>query len=205
MSRPSSHIAIAVVFALALALTTARAVAQTPPPPSAANAVKAAAQAVAAPTPAQPAAPGGAAPGNALPANAPPAAVQEQPLPGGLLVPSSEFRYDSTGRRDPFKSLLQLEKKQRDLTQLPPIQQFEIETVKVVGIVVDPMRGPQAMVKAPNGQTFVVRVGTVMGKNEGEVVEITLQGIRILEKFLDFMNRETRKETFLKSHPAAGK
>ena len=127
------------------------------------------------------------------------------PGPGELLVPSSEFRYDSTGRRDPFKSLLELEKKQRDITQLPPIQQFDLETVKVVGVVVDPGRGAQAMVRAPNGQTFVVRVGTIIGKNEGEVVEITLQGIRILEKFLDFMNRETRKETFLKSHPTAGK
>jgi len=125
--------------------------------------------------------------------------------PGDLLVPSSEFRYDATGRRDPFKSLLELEKKQRDITKLPPIQQFDIETAKVVGIVVDPGRLSQAMVRAPSGQTFVVQVGTIMGKNEGEVVEITMQGIRVLEKFLDFMNRETRKETFLKSHPTAGK
>ena len=51
----------------------------------------------------------------------------------------------------------------------------------------------------------MVQVGTIMGKNEGEVVEITMQGIRVLEKFLDFMNRETRKETFLESHPTAGK
>ena len=50
------------------------------------------------------------------------------------------------------------------------------------------------MIRAPSGQTFVVRVGTIMGKNEGEVVEITLQGIRIVEKFLDFMNRETGKK-----------
>jgi type IV pilus assembly protein PilP len=77
--------------------------------------------------------------------------------------------------------------------------------VKVVGIIVDKTSGAQAMVRAPNGQTFVVRVGTIMGKNEGEVVEITLKGITVVEKFLDFMNRETRKETFLKSHPAAGK
>lgn len=137
-------------------------------------------------------------------ANAPAPAETAAPAPGALLVPSSEFRYDATGRRDPFKSLLQLEKKQRDLSQLPPIQQFDLETVTVVGVVIDPQRTTQAMVRAPNGQTFVVRVGTVIGKNEGEVVEITLKGIRILEKFLDFMNRETRKETFLKSHPSAG-
>lgn len=146
-------------------------------------------------------------PAAAAPAAAPAAATEAAaaPVPGGLLVPSSEFRYDPSGRRDPFKSLLQLEQKQRDLAQLPPIQQFELEGVKVVGIIIDPVSGSQAMVRSPSGQTFVVRVGTIIGKNDGEVVEITMRGIRVLEKFLDFMNRETRKETFLKSHSGAGK
>jgi type IV pilus assembly protein PilP len=210
MSRPSSRAAsAAVAAALAVALHALGAAAQTQPPPSAANVVKASAQAVAqrAAAPAQPAAAPAqpaAAPAPAQPA-APGAVASPAPAPGGLLVPGSDFRYDPTGRRDPFKSLLQLEKKQRDVSQLPPIQQFDLESARVVGIIVDPKSGAQAMVKAPNGQTFVVRVGTIIGKNEGEVVEITLQGIRIIEKFLDFMNRETRKETFLKSHPTAAK
>jgi len=195
MSRPSSRVAAALLLAFSLAAGVCAAQAQVPatggqPAKGGANV----------PVPAPSPVPAPAAVQGAVP---PPAAVA--PAPGGLLVPGSEFRYDSTGRRDPFKSLLQLEKKQRDVTQLPPIQQFELETAKVVGVVIDPVRGAQAMIRAPNGQTFVVRVGTIMGKNEGEVVEITLQGIRIVEKFLDFMNRETRKETFLKSHPAAGK
>jgi type IV pilus assembly protein PilP len=196
MCRPSSRVALALTLALALAGGPASA--QTGAPPSGAASPTGAA-------PVQPPLPAAPAPGAGNPLAAPGVAVQQPPVPAGLLVPGSEFRYDPTGRRDPFKSLLQLEKKQRDLSQLPPIQQFDLETVKVVGIVVDPGRGAQAMVRAPNGQTFVVRVGSIIGKNEGEVVEITLQGIRVVEKFLDFMNRETRKETFLKSHPAAGK
>ena len=199
MSRRNSRVASA--LALALALPALSVSAQTQPPPAAATAVKAAAQGVTQPAaPVQPPAPAGA-----TAATAPAAAAAAAQAPGGLLVPGSDFRYDSTGRRDPFKSLLQLEKKQRDVTLLPPIQQFELDAVRVVGIVIDPAGGAQAMVKAPNGQTFVVRVGTIIGRNEGEVVEITLQGIRIVEKYVDFMNRETRKETFLKSHPAAGK
>jgi len=196
MYRPSSSVALA--LSLALVLAGSPVAAQTGVPPSGAGGPKAA-------PPAQPASPAVAAPGVGTLPGVPAAAAQQPPAPGGLLVPSSEFRYDPAGRRDPFKSLLQLEMKQRDLSQLPPIQQFDLDTVRVVGIVVDPERGAQAMVRAPNGQTFVVRVGTIMGKNEGEVVEITLKGIRVVEKFLDFMNRETRKETFLKSHPAAGK
>jgi len=185
MSRPSSPSVAAVLLAATLvagplaAAATAETAAKNQPISAAAPSPEAA----------------------AAPSPAPAPAV----VPGGLLVPGSEFRYDSVGRRDPFKSLLQLEKKQRDVTQLPPIQQFDLETVKVVGVVVDKVRGTQAMVRTPNNLTFVVRVGTVMGKNEGEVVEITLKGIRIVEKYLDFMNRETRKETFLESHPTARK
>ena len=193
MSRPSSRGTVAFLLALAFASGPFSVMAA----PSSSGEGAANAPAVGATVPPAPA--------------SQPAAVSGAPAglktlaPGELLVPSSEFRYDSTGRRDPFKSLLELEKKQRDTSALPPIQQFDLEAVKVVGIVLDPGRVTQAMVRAPNGQTFVVRVGTIIGKNEGEVVEITLQGIRILEKFLDFMNRETRKETFLKSHPTAGK
>jgi type IV pilus assembly protein PilP len=193
MCRPSSGTAVALLLALAVAAWPFSAMAAPPAPGEGAGrapAMGAIAPPAAAPQP------------SAVSATS---VAPRSPAPGELLVPSSEFRYDSTGRRDPFKSLLELEKKQRDLTQLPPIQQFDLDTAKVVGVVVDPGRAAQAMVKAPNGQTFVVRVGTIMGKNEGEVVEITLQGIRITEKFLDFMNRETRKETFLKSHPTAGK
>ena len=209
MYRRNSSAALALSLALSLALAGGPAAAQSGAPPSGAGAVKASSPAQPpAAAPVQPALPAPAAPpapGNAPASSAPVPSAHQQSAPGGLLVPGSEFRYDPAGRRDPFKSLLQLEKKQRDLSQLPPIQQFDLESVKVVGIVVDPQRGAQAMVRAPSGQTFVVRVGTVIGKNEGEVVEITLLGIRIVEKFLDFMNRETRKETFLKSHPTAGK
>jgi type IV pilus assembly protein PilP len=197
MSKPSNRFAAALLLAFSLAAGSSAAQAQLPAaggPPAKGGATAPATATAPSPSAVPPAAVPGLAP--------PPVAA---PAPGGLLVPGSEFRYDATGRRDPFKSLLQLEKKQRDVTQLPPIQQFELETAKVVGVVIDPVRGAQAMIRAPSGQTFVVRVGTIMGKNEGEVVEITLSGIRIVEKFLDFMNRETRKETFLKSHPAAGK
>ncbi len=197
MSRTSSRLAAALLVALAFAAS-----------PSLLGAAPASPGEGGVTAPAKVAVPAVVAAPVQQPAAAPAAvnpAVPPLSAPGELLVPSSEFRYDATGRRDPFKSLLELEKKQRDLSQLPPIQQVELEVLKVVGVVIDPVSGAQAMVRAPNNQTFVVRVGTIMGKNEGEIVEISLKGIRVLEKFLDFMNRETRKETFLKSHPTAGK
>jgi len=195
MSRASSSVAAALLLALAFAGPLAAGAA-----PAAQGEGPGAAPPKGAVTPVAPAAP--------VTPVVPAAAVQaapQIPAQGELLVPGSEFRYDATGRRDPFKSLLELEKKQRDISLLPPIQQVDLELFKVIGVVVDPVSGAQAMVRGPNNQTFVVRVGTIIGKNEGEILEISLNGIRVLEKFLDFMNRETRKETFLKSHPTAGK
>jgi Tfp pilus assembly protein PilP len=56
------------------------------------------------------------------------------------------------------------------------------------------------MIKA-GGRSFVVKKGMVVGRNEGEVTEVTLKGVRIVEKFVDFMGKETLKETYIKSRP----
>ena len=111
------------------------------------------------------------------------------------------FHYESAGRRDPFKSLLDLGEKPRDPdVPLPPIQKIDLKSVTINGVILDDAAGNQAMIKA-GSQSFVVTTGMIIGKNEGEIIEITLDGVRVVEKFVDFMGRETLKEIFIKSHP----
>ena len=111
------------------------------------------------------------------------------------------FHYESAGRRDPFKSLLKLgEKPGPPPEDLPPIQRIDLQTVTINGVVLDDAAGNQAMIKS-GSQSFVVTTGMIIGKNEGEIIEVTLDGIRVVEKFVDFMGRETLKEIFIKSHP----
>jgi type IV pilus assembly protein PilP len=117
------------------------------------------------------------------------------------ILEDENFHYNSAGRRDPFKSLLALQEKKKDISLLPPIQQLELEQIKVTGIVMDEKEGPRAMIKAPNGRTFIVKKGTIIGKNEGEVIEVSLQGFRVVEKYVDFMGRETLKEVYVKARP----
>lgn len=93
-----------------------------------------------------------------------------------------------------------LQEKQKDYSMLPPIQQIDLLGISITGIVLDESQGPRAMIKA-DGKSFVVKKGTIVGRNEGEVTEVTLQGIRIVEKFVDFMGNETLKETYIKSRP----
>jgi type IV pilus assembly protein PilP len=117
------------------------------------------------------------------------------------ILEDENFHYNSAGRRDPFKSLLTLQEKKKDISLLPPIQQLELKQIKVTGIVMDEKEGPRAMIKAPNGRTFIVKKGTIIGKNEGEVIEVSLQGFRVVEKYVDFMGRETLKEVYVKARP----
>jgi type IV pilus assembly protein PilP len=112
------------------------------------------------------------------------------------------FHYDPAGRRDPFKSLLDLQSKAKDVSMLPPIQQLDLNEINIIGVILDEVEGPRVMVKAPNGQTFIVKKGMIVGKNEGEVIEVTLQGVRVVEKFVDYVGQETLKETFIKTRSA---
>jgi len=128
------------------------------------------------------------------------AAEQAGPLIEEILEDDS-FHYRPEGRRDPFRSLMVLEEKKKDISKLPPVQQFDLSEVKITGIVLDEAEGPRAMIKAPNNMTFVVKKGMIIGKNEGEVVEVTLQGIRVVEKYIDFTGNETLKEVFIKARP----
>ena len=146
-----------------------------------------------------------AAPAPAVPAEAPAEekAVMEteQKRSVAEVLEDENFHYNSAGRRDPFKSLLTLQEKKKDVSLLPPIQQLELEKIKITGIVLDEREGPRAMIKAANGRTFIVKKGTVIGKNEGEVIEVSLQGFRVVEKYVDFMGKETLKEVFVKARP----
>jgi len=117
------------------------------------------------------------------------------------VLEDENFHYNSAGRRDPFKSLLTLQEKKKDVSLLPPIQQLDLDKIKVTGIVMDEKEGPRAMIKASSGRTFIVKKGTIIGKNEGEVIEVSLQGFRVVEKYVDFMGRETLKEVYVKARP----
>ena len=142
-----------------------------------------------------------------------PAAVEKKAAPkeaaGGAenasgvaaMLNDPGFHYESAGKRDPFKSLLELgEKPGPPPEDLPPIQRIDLKSVTINGVVLDELAGNQAMIKAGT-QSFVVTTGMIIGKNEGEIIEVTLDGIRVVEKFVDFMGRETLKEIFIKSHP----
>ncbi len=105
------------------------------------------------------------------------------------------FIYKSMGKRDPFISLLTLyeqQKKRRKekLTRIiHPLQQFRLETLKLVGIF---HYSGQAlgMVEASDGKAYSVKYGTPIGRNGGKVVYIGKDKITVEETSIDILGRK---------------
>lgn len=122
-----------------------------------------------APTPTAPARPSPPAP-SAKPA-APPAETKA-PTPA-----APPYVYEAKGRRDPFRPLIaprvaEVKKPRRPPTELAGL---EVTELKLVGIVWE-QRGYFALVEAPNGKGYVLRLNDAVGE-DARVAKITPQSV----------------------------
>jgi len=125
---------------------------------------------------------------------APSPRVQPEPsAPAESAEPAPmRYVYDPSGRRDPFAPLTAV-KKPLDLqdVQLTPLQKFDLGQLKLLGIIIG--KGiPRAMVSAPDGKSYILKKGVMVGRNEGVVVEITPEAVQVEERYYDFSG-EIRK------------
>jgi len=105
--------------------------------------------------------------------------------------PDGEYRYDATGRRDPFTPIDFSVKVSVDTT-VPPLQRFTLGQLKLSAI----LRGggePSAMVETQEGMGYPVKRGTKIGLDNGEVVEILENKIVIRETQSDFSGAVTER------------
>ena len=96
---------------------------------------------------------------------------------------SEDFSYGPKGRRDPFKPLVQKKKfaakvKGRSDKVKGPLEKFELSQYRLIAIMV--VKGvPRAMIKAPDGKSYTVKIGQYIGMNDGIVknIETKIAGI----------------------------
>ena len=103
-------------------------------------------------------------------------------------TPTPEYEYNAQDRRPPFKSLVA-----SDIPELPdvlatpnpevlksPLQKFDINTLKLTGIILGSL-GDYARVVAPDGKSYTINVGTLVGMHEGEVITIDDNSVIVKE------------------------
>ena len=98
-------------------------------------------------------------------------------------VEPDDSRYDPTGRRDPFRPPGAGAGHAGE--PRTPLQRYEIGQLKLVAIIYD-TREPRAVVEDEQGLGYIVKVGTPIGPNGGQVRAIERGRVTITEESVDY-------------------
>ena len=105
---------------------------------------------------------------------------------------AEEFVYQPRGRRDPFAPLIRRDEPAPAVqaTRRPeelrgPLERYELQQLRLIAVMV--VRGdPRAMVAAPDGKSYTVKIDDYVGLNGGRVKDIQTrvmgmdeQGLRV--------------------------
>ena len=95
------------------------------------------------------------------------------------------FVYDPTGKRDPFRPFDLSNRKDPESCAKEPLTCFDIGQLKLTAVL-GGLDEPTATVEDASGRGFIVKKGSRIGVNGGEIVEILPDRLKILESATDF-------------------
>jgi type IV pilus assembly protein PilP len=99
------------------------------------------------------------------------------------IAAQENYVYNPIGKRDPFRAFLSLGGKGvEDETPRTPLQRYEIDEYRLVGIIWGIDR-PRALVEDPDNVGHVMEIGTYIGKNWGKVTQITASEVVVTEEY----------------------
>jgi type IV pilus assembly protein PilP len=115
-----------------------------------------------------------------------PSSVDLPPAPEVMAPPPPKYVYDPTGRRDPFEPLTMVKKPiLQQNAPLTPLQKYDLGQLRLIGVIIGKGE-PRAMVIAPDGKSYILKKGTMVGKNDGVVVRIKSDTVLVEERYYDF-------------------
>lgn len=113
----------------------------------------------------------------------------------GAVAPdgmAKKDHYDSQGKIDPFKPLIQDKPEETVVANdnkpkriLTPLEKIDLSQIRLVAVIL--MKNKKiAMVEESSGKGYEVGIGTFIGKNQGRVSEILSSSIVVKELVKDF-------------------
>jgi type IV pilus assembly protein PilP len=122
-------------------------------------------------------------------------------------VEAEAYSYDPKGRPDPFLSIIEASKKEREVQKkkksLKPSESYDVPDIKVIAIAQDKSRY-YAMVQLPDKKYFTIREGMSLGLNEGKVIRIDSRRVVVREYVKDFKGVIQPKDIILKLRKEEG-
>jgi type IV pilus assembly protein PilP len=130
------------------------------------------------------------------------AAPAESNLEGGFGSVAENYVYETTGKRDPFRSF-KFGGEDMIATGFGPLGDYELGQLSVVAVVWDTGK-PRALVADPGGRSFVIREGSQIGKNNGRVIHIGDNLVLVKETYVDFAGDHTTKDVEMRIRRSQG-
>jgi type IV pilus assembly protein PilP len=149
-----------------------------------------------------------------VPAVAAPIAPPQAKAPENSLVASIQMKpqtaigYLPQGRIDPFAPFIrervpEVAKKKVPNRPLTPLEKFDLDQLKLVGIVRAPT-GNLALVEEASGKGYIISVGTYIGTHSGRVVAINKDRIVIQEDVENLLGKVTQEKREMKLQKPPG-
>jgi type IV pilus assembly protein PilP len=118
-----------------------------------------------------------------------PAPIKAAPAQSAKKTSINEdaFTYSSVGKRDPFRSYLEVLKErgaQESGRKREDTEKFELDQYKLTGMITGSSQ-PLALVEDPEGKGHVLKIGSRLGKNGGRLTQITSREIVVMEEYRD--------------------
>ncbi|MBK7947715.1 MAG: pilus assembly protein PilP [Deltaproteobacteria bacterium] len=116
-----------------------------------------------------------------------------------------DYFYDPTGKRDPFRSFqFDDEGKQKDEARtFVPLADFELGQLELSAVIWD-HNNPRALILDPGGRSYIVREGSQIGKNNGQVIHIDDNLVLVKETYENFAGERTTKDVELRIRLSQG-
>ncbi len=134
------------------------------------------------------------------------------PDPASFLSARSHLvPYSSEGKIDPFRPLIETQATtavavdagpEKPTRMLTPLEKFDLSQIRLVAVVMAES-GKVAMVEEASGKGYVVKIGTYVGKDGGEVEQILEDRIVIRETVKDFRGKAVARIREMKLHKQA--
>ena len=106
------------------------------------------------------------------------------------------YRYDPTGKTDPFKSFIAEQEEVAEQRKRKPktyLETLDLSQLELIAIITGP-KGNYAMVRDSKGLGHVIRKGTAIGTHGGVVHSISDEQVMVREEFRDFRGHIKHKD-----------
>lgn len=122
-----------------------------------------------------------------------PEAKSETGVPSEVKV---TYRYEPFGKPDPFEPIFSERKSAAPSLVKSPLEEYNVSQFELIGIIWG-TKEPAAIVKDPKGETYIIKKGTRIGRNNGRVTRIEERKVYVVEEYEDIYGHITTGEVVL--------